>query len=93
MFYIAGSKINDNKKIIYAISIIYGIGLNNAYKLCLDLGLSPNLKIKNLSEDQKTEILHYIRQNLEVENSVKKKTLANIERYISNGSLRGMRHR
>jgi small subunit ribosomal protein S13 len=93
MLYIAGHKIDENKKLIYGLRQIYGIGLSNALQLSKDLGFAPNLKIKNLSEEQKAEILSYIRQNFLIEASLKKKVLTNIEKYINNGSLKGFRHK
>ena len=51
MLVIFGVKLAKEKKVIYSLTQLYGIGVSTATKICNELGLSPNLKIKNLTEE------------------------------------------
>ena len=93
MLIIFGKKIAKNKKIRYALTSLYGIGVKQAFQICNILNLPRNLTIKDLTENQKLEISKYIKQNLKVENQLKKKIRANVQRYIENESVRGFRYR
>ena len=86
MFQISGVKLDNNKKLIYSLAKIYGIGYKNAFQISKNIGLTPYLKIKNLSEKQKKIIFFYIKKNIFTENNLKKKIINNIEEMIENKS-------
>jgi small subunit ribosomal protein S13 len=93
MLIIFGKKINENKKLRYALTDLYGIGVKQAFDICAKLSLSKNLKVKDLTELQKLNISKYIKQNLTVENYLKQQIQHNVNKYIENSSLRGFRYR
>mgnify|MGYP000029423854 CR=1 FL=1 len=93
MLIIFGKRISENKKIRYALTDLYGIGIKQSFEICNKLNLPRNLTVKDLTENQKLNISKYIKQNLKIENQLKKKLKANINKYITNESLRGFRYR
>ena len=93
MLIIFGKKISDKKKIRYALTSLYGIGFKQADKICNHLNLPINITLENISEDDQLNISKYIKQNFTVESQLKKSIKNNIDRYISNKSIRGFRHR
>ena len=93
MLIIFGKKISEKKKIRYALTTLYGIGINKANFICNTLNIPVNLTINDLTENQKTNISKYIKQNLKVETQLYKEVRSNIEKYTENQSLRGFRHR
>jgi len=60
MTYLFDSKLSENLSIFFALKQIYGIGKNNSSLICKKLGFSINLKVKNLSKNQVTDILNII---------------------------------
>lgn len=93
MLIIFGKKISDKKKIRYALTDLYGIGINEANNICNALNLPVNLTINHLTENQKLKLSKYIKQNLKIESQLNKQIKNNINKYITNRSIRGFRHR
>ncbi len=90
---IAGVDLPDNKKILYALPHIYGIGLSNARKILETTGIDPNKKVMELKDDEIAKIRKEIETNYKVEGALRAEIAANIKRYIEIGSYRGLRHR
>ena len=89
---IAGVNIPDNKHLSIALTYIYGIGLTRANKICASTGLSPQIKVKELVEDE----LDKIRQEItafELEGELRRDVSMNIKRLLDLGCYRGIRHR
>jgi small subunit ribosomal protein S13 len=93
MLIIFGVTLPKRKKIEYALSKLYGIGRNSAIRICKDLGFAPELKIEDLTEEQEFNILIKIKEEYRLENNLREEIKGNIQRYISNGSIRGFRHK
>jgi small subunit ribosomal protein S13 len=92
MIYIFESEINDNKPIIFSLQGIYGIGKNNSRNLCKMLGLSNNIKIKNLSKDQINKILKTLGNlDLKLGSDLKKLKSLNLKNLINIKSYKGLR--
>ncbi|MEO0098144.1 MAG: 30S ribosomal protein S13 [candidate division WOR-3 bacterium] len=89
---ILGVDLEDNKKVLYALPKIYGIGLSNALKILTDVGVSPEKKVKELSDDELTRIRKEIEANYKVEGALRAEVSGNIKRLIEIGSYRGLRH-
>jgi small subunit ribosomal protein S13 len=90
---IFGFTLPPQKKVIYSLSILYGIGVPCATKICRKLGLLPTLKVKDLTNSQQYDMVKIIKEHFIVENQLKEKLMATIQFYQSNGSLRGYRLR
>ncbi|MCP5162513.1 MAG: 30S ribosomal protein S13 [Hahellaceae bacterium] len=89
---IAGVNIPDNKHAVISLTYIYGIGRTTAKKLCDATGVSPTLKIRDLSEEQldtlRTEI-----GKITVEGDLRREVQMSIKRLKDLGCFRGLRHR
>jgi len=90
---ISGIDLPDNKKILYALPHIYGIGLFSARKILAAAGIDGNKKVKELHEDDIAKIRKEIDTTYKVEGELRAEVSANIKRYVEIGSYRGMRHR
>ncbi len=93
MLVIFGINLAKNKKVVYALPELYGIGLSMSKKICSVLGLAPNLKISELTLNQQFEIAKKIKEECRIENNLRQVIKSDISRYVTNGSFRGFRHR
>jgi small subunit ribosomal protein S13 len=90
---IAGIDLPDNKKILYALPHIYGIGLYVARRILAAVGIDPNRRTKELTDDEVAAIRKEIEGGYKVEGELRSEVSANIKHYIEIGSYRGARHR
>jgi small subunit ribosomal protein S13 len=93
MLIIFGIKLPQNKKIRYALTSLYGIGLTTASQICDQLSFPTNITINDLTETQKLALSRLIKQNYKIESTLRKEVRKNIEKYVKNESIRGFRHR
>lgn len=90
---IQGVDLPKNKRVEIGLTYIYGIGLKRSQEILGATGISPDLRIKDLNEDDVAKIRDYIEQNLKVEGDLRKETGMNIKRLIDISCYRGIRHR
>jgi small subunit ribosomal protein S13 len=90
---IAGINIPLNKRVEVGLTYIYGIGQPTAQKICVALGLSPDTKVRDLTEDEVAKLRDYIDQNEQVEGDLRRERTQAIKRLQEIGSFRGLRHR
>jgi len=90
---ISGIDLPDNKKILYALPHIYGIGLFSARRILAAAGIDANRYVRELSEEEVAHIRREIESGFKVEGELRAEISANIKRYIEIGSYRGDRHR
>jgi small subunit ribosomal protein S13 len=90
---IAGVDIPREKRLEISLTYIFGIGLPTAQRICAELGLDPDTKVSNLTEDEVNRIRAYIDQNLKIEGDLRRDVQADIKRKIEIGCLQGVRHR
>ena len=93
MLVIFGINLIKNKKVVFALPQLYGIGLAMSKKICSELGLAPNLKVSELTLNQQFEIAKKIKEDFRIENNLRQVVKSDISRYVSNGSFRGFRHK
>jgi small subunit ribosomal protein S13 len=89
---IAGINIPVNKHVSIGLTYIYGIGRKRAELICAAANVSPQRKVKDLTEDE----LEFIRKEVgeyEVEGDLRRKVTLNIKRLMDLGCYRGVRHR
>lgn len=92
MVYIFDTELFDNKLIYQALQQIYGINKKKSSFICKKLGFSSNLKVKNLSKDQITDLLKIIDVlNLILASDLKKLKFLSVKNLISIKSYRGFR--
>jgi small subunit ribosomal protein S13 len=89
---IAGVNIPDNKHAVISLTYIFGIGRPTAQQICAQLGIDPQTRITNLSEQQLDEIRNAVAQ-LNVEGDLRREVSMNIKRLMDLGCYRGLRHR
>jgi small subunit ribosomal protein S13 len=90
---IAGVNIPTQKRLEIGLTYIYGIGQSTAQKIVTDLGMNPNEKVRDLTDDEITKLRTYIDTNLEVEGDLRRERQQNIKRLTEIGSYKGFRHR
>src|SRR5438093_12971865 len=89
---IAGVNLPNQKRLEIGLTYIYGIGQPTARKVCAELGLSPDEKIKDLTDDEVTQLREHI-DTLQVEGDLRRERQQAIKRLQESGAYRGLRHR
>jgi small subunit ribosomal protein S13 len=90
---IAGVNLPNQKRLEIGLTYIFGIGQSTAQKICKDLELDPDQKIKDLTDDEVTKLRTYIDDNVEVEGDLRRERSQAIKRLSEIGCYRGIRHR
>jgi small subunit ribosomal protein S13 len=90
---IAGVNLPTPKRLEVGLTYIYGIGRPTARKVLAELGLSPDEKIKDLTDDEVTRLREYIDSNLQVEGDLRRERQQAVKRLQEIGAYRGIRHR
>ncbi len=90
---IAGVDLPENKKVLIALTYIYGIGRSLSAKILDKANVDPNIKMRNLSEDELGRIRAVIDSSVVVEGDLRKQVQLDIKRLIEIQSYRGLRHR
>ena len=90
---IAGVNLPNQKRLEIGLTYIYGIGQSTAQKVCKELDLDPNEKVKDLTDEEVTKLRAYIDQHLEVEGDLRRERAQSIKRLSEIGCYRGVRHR
>jgi small subunit ribosomal protein S13 len=90
---IAGVNLPNQKRLEIGLTYIFGIGQSTAQKICKDLELDPDQKIKDLTDDEVTKLRTYIDANLEVEGDLRRERSQALKRLSEIGCYRGLRHR
>ena len=90
---IAGVDLPRTKRIEIGLQYIYGIGGTRAKGICTEAGVSGDIRVKDLSEDDVRKISRVIEEQGGVEGDLRKEISMNIKRLIEIGSYRGSRHR
>jgi small subunit ribosomal protein S13 len=90
---IAGVNLPREKRLEVGLTYIYGIGPATARKVCVELALSTDEKVRDLTDEEITKLRNYIDGNLEVEGDLRRERSQNIKRLQEIGSYRGFRHR
>ena len=90
---IAGVDLPAERKIEIALTYIFGIGRTTAKRILDQTGVDPNVRTKNLSEEDTAKLRGVIESDLKVEGALRSEVAANIKRLMDIGSYRGLRHR
>ena len=90
---IAGVDLPPNKRIEIALTYIYGIGRSQAAKILTAAGVSFDVKVRELNDEEINHIRKVIEENYRVEGDLRKEVTMNIKRLMEIGSYRGLRHR
>ncbi len=90
---IAGVNLPNQKRLEVGLTYIYGIGQPTARKICAELGLSPDEKIRDLTDEEVTKLRNFIDSDLQVEGDLRRDRQQAIKRLSEIGAYRGLRHR
>ena len=90
---ISGVDLPNSKRIEYALTYIFGIGLTSAKKIVADSKIDPNRRVKDLTEDEVAAIRKVIDSTMKVEGDLRTEQAINIKRLMDIGCYRGIRHR
>ena len=90
---IAGVNLPNQKRLEIGLTYIFGIGQSTARRICAELGLSPDEKVRDLTDDEVTKLRNYIDADLQVEGDLRRERQQAIKRLSEIGAYRGVRHR
>ena len=90
---ISGVDLPRDKRIEVALTYIYGIGQKTAKDIIAATGVNPDVRVKDLTEDDVAKLREYIDHNLKVEGDLRRETALEIKRLVEIGCYRGVRHR
>jgi len=88
-----GIDIPGRKRLEYALTYVYGIGLTTSRKVLAEAGLDPAKKADDLSDDDINHLTAVLREKCQIEGDLRREVTSNIRRLISINSYRGHRHR
>lgn len=90
---ISGVDLPREKRVEIALTYIYGIGRKTASDIIAATGVNPDIRVKDLSEDDVSKLREYIDHHCKVEGDLRRETAFDIKRLVEIGCYRGVRHR
>ncbi len=90
---ISGVNIPLNKRVEIGLTYIYGIGRSTSNELLAKVGIEPDRKVRDLTEDEVVQLREMIDSSLTVEGDLRRERSQNIKRLQEIGCYRGLRHR
>ncbi len=90
---IAGVDLPREKRVEIALTYIYGIGRSLSQRILAEAGVSPDVRVKDLSEEEVTRLRRALEGKYQVEGDLRREVAMNIRRLMDIGCYRGLRHR
>ncbi len=90
---IAGIDIPREKRVEISLRYVYGIGPTNSRQILAAVNVSPDTRVRNLTEEERNRIDRYVSDHYRVEGDLRREVQLNIKRLQDIGSYRGLRHR
>ncbi|AOP52966.1 30S ribosomal protein S13 [Brevibacterium aurantiacum] len=90
---LAGVDIPREKRVEVALTYIYGVGRTRASQTLTETGISPDTRVKDLSDAELVQLRDYIEGTFQVEGDLRREVVADIRRKVEIGSYEGLRHR
>ena len=90
---LAGVDLPREKRVEIALTYIYGVGRTRAQEVLKQTGVSPDIRVKDLSDPQLVALRDFIEGNFKVEGDLRREVSADIRRKVEIGSYQGLRHR
>jgi len=90
---LVGVDLPREKRLEIALTYIYGIGRTRAEEILSATGISPDLRVKDLTDEQLVPMRDYIEANFKIEGDLRREVQADIRRKVEIGSYQGIRHR
>jgi small subunit ribosomal protein S13 len=90
---IAGIDIPREKRTVIALTYIFGIGDTLASEVCTNSGVDPSRRVRDLTDEEVSQLRVYIDENLQVEGDLRRDIQQDIKRKMEIGAYQGIRHR
>ncbi len=90
---ISGVDLPREKRVEIALTYIFGIGLTRSQEVLKATGISPDTRVKALTEAEQTKLRDFVEKNFKIEGDLRSEIGQNIKRLMDIGSYRGLRHR
>jgi small subunit ribosomal protein S13 len=90
---IAGVNLPNQKRLEIGLTYIFGVGRSTSQKVISELGLNPDTKVRDLTDEEVTKLRNYIDEKLEVEGDLRRERTQAVKRLGEIGAYRGIRHR
>jgi small subunit ribosomal protein S13 len=90
---LAGVDIPRDKRVVIALTYIYGIGRTRSNEILAATGIDENIRVKDLTDDQLVALRDHIEGTYKVEGDLRREVAADIRRKVEIGSYEGLRHR
>lgn len=90
---IAGVDLPREKRVEIGLTYIYGIGRKTSNDILAATGVNPDIRVKDLTEDDISKLREYIDHNIQVEGDLRRSVALDIKRLVEIGCYRGLRHR
>jgi small subunit ribosomal protein S13 len=90
---IAGINIPLNKRVEVGLTYIYGIGRSTSNQLLAEVGIEPDRKVRDLTDDEVVKLRDAIERSAMVEGDLRRERSQNVKRLMEIGCYRGLRHR
>jgi small subunit ribosomal protein S13 len=90
---LVGVDLPREKRLEIALTYSFGIGRTRADEILAATGISPDLRVKDLTDEQLIPLREYIEANFKIEGDLRREVQADIRRKIEIGSYQGIRHR
>jgi len=90
---LAGVDIPREKRLEISLTYIFGIGRSTSALICQQTGLSPDTRVRDLTEEEVAQLRTFIDANLKVEGDLRREVQQHIKRKVEIGTYSGVRHR
>ncbi|BAJ73864.1 MULTISPECIES: 30S ribosomal protein S13 [Microbacterium] len=90
---LAGVDIPRDKRVVIALTYIYGVGRTRSVEILNATGISQDVRVKDLTDDQLVALRDHIEGTYKVEGDLRREVAADIRRKVEIGSYEGLRHR
>ncbi|MCX4686036.1 30S ribosomal protein S13 [Kitasatospora purpeofusca] len=90
---LAGVDLPREKRIEIALTYVYGIGRTRAQQTLVETGVNPDVRVRDITEDDLVKLGQYIDANFTVEGDLRREVAADIRRKVEIGCYEGLRHR
>jgi len=90
---IVGVDLPRDKRLEVGLTYIYGIGLTRAQRILGQLGLDPNLRVRELTDEQANALTNFIQDTFKVEGDLRREVTQNVRRLMEINCYRGQRHK
>jgi len=90
---LVGVDLPRDKRVEVALTYIFGVGRTRALKTLQETGVNPNLRVKDLGDEELVKLRDYLEGNYKLEGDLRREVAADIRRKVEIGSYEGIRHR